>query len=85
MMIGGEKMALRMNDENMIDNGVIVRSGGFDCDICNQTDLVPSQIELVAAYGSAHDGERVKLKICGDCMDWLFDSISERAQKPKIH
>lgn len=66
---------------SVIDTDVI--EGNFCCDICDQTDLVPSQIELVAAYGSSHDGERVKLKICGDCFDWLFDSISERAEKPK--
>ena len=61
----------------------VIGEENFCCDICDQTDLVPSWVELVAAYGSAHDGVQVKLKICGDCMDWLFDSISERAQKPK--
>lgn len=58
-------------------------SENFYCDICDQTDLVPSLVELTANYGSAHDGERVKLRVCGDCMDWLIDAISERAGKPK--
>lgn len=62
----------------------VISEGNFRCDICDQTDLVPSQIELVAAYGSSHDGERVKLKICGDCIDWLLNTISERAGKLKI-
>lgn len=55
----------------------------FCCDICDQMDLVPSFVELTANYGSAHDGEWVKLRVCGDCMDWLFDAISERAEKPR--
>ena len=71
------------NNGGMSVIGEEVIAENFCCDICDQTDLVPSWVELVAAYGSAHDGERVKLKICGDCMDWLLNSISERAQKPK--
>jgi len=52
-----------------------VLSESFVCDLCDQTDLVPSLVELAANYGSVHDGERVKLRICGNCMDWLFDGI----------
>lgn len=55
----------------------------FYCDICDQMDLVPSFVELTANYGSTHDGERVKLWVCSDCMDWIFDAISEHAGKPK--
>lgn len=71
------------NNSGMSVVGDDIPVENFCCDICDQPDLVPSRVELVAAYGSVHDGERVKLKICGDCMDWLFNSISERAQKPK--
>ena len=56
----------------------------FVCDICDQYDVYgPSQITLEANYGSKHDGERVTLNICGDCMDWIYDRIIERAGKPK--
>ena len=56
---------------------------GFECDICDRYDTYgPSKITLEANYGSKHDGERVTLNVCGDCMDWLFDSIVKRASRP---
>lgn len=48
---------------------------GFRCDLCERKDLVPSKVELEANYGSTHDGERVTLHVCGDCMDWMFNSL----------
>lgn len=47
----------------------------FRCDLCERVDLVPSKVTLEANYGSVHDGERVTLHICGDCMDWMLDSL----------
>lgn len=56
---------------------------GFECDICGEYDIYgPSKITLEANYGSKHDGDLVTLNVCGDCMDWLFDSIVEQAGKP---
>lgn len=53
----------------------------FHCDICGKGDLVPSWLALAASYGSIHDGERIRLKLCGDCADQLFYSISEHKAK----
>lgn len=44
------------------------------CDICGQEFLCPSIITLNAGYGSIHDGERLRLELCGDCFDTLFNS-----------
>lgn len=63
--------------------GGVVRSSGFYCDICDQSDLVPSVVTLEANYGSKYDGERVTLMVCGDCMDWLRDSIAKHGGEPK--
>lgn len=49
----------------------------FYCDICGKVDMVPSRLELVASYGSIHDGKRIGLKLCGDCADQTFNSISK--------
>ncbi len=72
-----------MNKDSAAVIDDMVRNGGFYCDICDQHDLAPSTITLAANYGSTHDGERVTLMVCGDCMDWLFDSIAEHGEKPK--
>ena len=61
----------------------VVRRGVFYCDICDQSDLVPSAVTLEANYGSKYDGERVTLWVCGDCIDWLIESIAEYGGKPK--
>jgi len=61
----------------------MVRSGVFYCDICDQSDLVPSMVTIEANYGSKYDGERVTLRVCSDCIDWLLDNIAEHGGKPK--
>lgn len=48
---------------------------GFVCEVCGNTDLVPSNIILECNYGSAYDGERITLAICGNCADRLHDKI----------
>lgn len=50
----------------------------FICDVCGKRDLVPSTITLKANYGSTHDGERKKLHVCGQCLDWFFDGLVQR-------
>ena len=76
-------MEREMNIGSRIEDEVIASGRGFDCDICDQPDLVPSTITLEANYGSKHDGTRVTLNVCGDCMDWIIDNIVEWAGKPK--
>lgn len=70
-------------DRNSTAVDDVVRNGGFYCDICDQTDLVPSVVTLEANYVSKYDGERVRLLVCGDCIDWLRDSIAKHGGKPK--
>ena len=74
------KMISEENEEESMDS----IWSGFECDICDQDDIYgPSLITLEASRGSKHDGERVTLNVCGDCMDWIYDRIIERAGKPK--
>lgn len=52
----------------------------FHCNLCGARDLVPSKITLEANYGSGHDGEQITLYVCGNCMDWLFDTCTKRGE-----
>lgn len=45
------------------------------CELCGNMDYVLSVVWLQANYGSKHDGKRVKLCICGNCMDRLFSKF----------
>lgn len=47
----------------------------FTCEICGKQDLASSHIRLEANYGSIHDGERLELYVCGDCMDKMFEAL----------
>ncbi len=47
----------------------------FICEICGKQDLASSHIRLEANYGSIHDGERLELYVCGDCMDKIFEAL----------
>ena len=51
------------------------------CEICGNSDLVLSEIQLKACYGSRHDGESLTLKICGDCIDRIIDYINRIDEK----
>lgn len=51
------------------------------CEICGNCDLVLSEIQLKACYGSRHDGESLTLKICGDCIDRIIDYINRIDEK----
>ena len=55
-----------------------VQNTGFICEICGQPDIVASKIILQANYGSANDGERVTLDVCGNCIDKLFAVIQKK-------
>lgn len=69
------------NSKMAIDD--VAHRGVFYCDICDQSDLVPSAVTLEANYGSKYDGERVTLLVCGDCIDWFIESIAEHGGKSK--
>lgn len=52
----------------------------FVCDLCDKYcgtgDDVPSIVTMTANYGSTeHDGDKLTLRVCGDCIDWLMNSI----------
>lgn len=50
------------------------------CEICGNDDLLGaclSEITLKAGYGSKNDGQELKLNVCGDCIDKLFNEILE--------
>lgn len=50
----------------------------FRCEICGGTDVadtVLSEIIITAGYGSKLDGERVRLKICGECADRVLSAM----------
>lgn len=51
------------------------------CEVCGQEDLCLSTIQLRANYGSIHDGERITLHVCGDCIDRLFDLLLNDEQE----
>lgn len=50
----------------------------FICGICGQPDIVASKMIVEANYGSANDGERVTLDVCGNCIDKLFEAIQKK-------
>lgn len=47
------------------------------CDLCGNESLIPSRIIIECNYGSAYDGERLMLEICGDCADRIYSSVIE--------
>lgn len=55
-----------------------VQNTDFICGICGQPDIVASKVILEANYGSANDGERVTLDVCGNCIDKLFAVIASK-------
>lgn len=48
----------------------------FICPICGDKDYVSSTITLQANYGSIHDGERVTIRLCGECFDKLLSAVN---------
>lgn len=47
------------------------------CFICDNADLVMSELKLTCNYGSKHDGETVTINICSDCADIIYNNIKE--------
>lgn len=45
----------------------------FVCPVCGQkSPCYASFVTLQAGYGSVHDGDTVTVRVCGDCLDWLY-------------
>lgn len=55
-----------------------ISNGDFVCEVCGQSDLVPSTVTIQANYGSQHDGETVTVQLCGDCVDKLLDGLERK-------
>lgn len=45
------------------------------CELCGRSDLVLSYLHLICNYGSQYDGEDLRLALCGDCADRIFEFI----------
>lgn len=56
-------------------------NNSFICHLCHGSDYVPSEIILRANYGSIYDGERMTIKLCGDCFDKIHEAITENRNK----
>lgn len=48
----------------------------FICPLCHEHDYIPSTITMQANYGSIYDGERMKIQLCGECFDMLWNLAS---------
>lgn len=52
---------------------------GRRCQICGGEDVcgnAVSRLRLMCGYGSAYDGERVELTLCGSCADKIYTLIN---------
>jgi membrane protease subunit (stomatin/prohibitin family) len=51
----------------------------FICPVCNQkSPCYASFVTLQAGYGSVHDGEKAKVRVCGECIDRLFEKLETK-------
>ena len=78
-MIGGEKMLeilklIQMGEQRSVE--YTSSNEDFICPACKQkTPCYASFVTLRAGYGSIYDGEKAMVRICGDCMDRLFEQL----------
>lgn len=50
----------------------------FICPVCKQeSPCYASFVTLQAGYGSVHDGEKAKVRVCGACMDNLYRTLTQ--------
>ena len=48
----------------------------FICPVCKQeSPCYASFVTLQAGYGSVHDGEKAKVRVCGNCKDALYEQL----------
>lgn len=52
-----------------------VQNTHFICEICGGYEMVLSSLNLRCNYGSENDGEKLKLHICGNCADRIYECI----------
>ena len=47
------------------------------CEICGGSDMgyALSELHLICGYGSKNDGEEIRLALCGECADRIFEHI----------
>lgn len=53
-------------------------NGDLMCQLCGKPTQCPSVMVISGGYDSAHDMERIVLRVCGECTDRLFDSLIAR-------
>lgn len=51
------------------------------CNICGRNTDYLSTVNLFPSYGSSYDMEDLKLNVCSDCIDSIFDFIEKRRDK----
>lgn len=54
------------------------------CRICGGTDtadMALSELIVNAGYGSMHDGQQLRLVICGECVDKILSIIETNAKR----
>ena len=60
-----------------------VQNTDFVCEICGKRDIVLSSLRLQCNYGSANDGEKLRLNICGTCADMVYERIQKKKSEAK--
>ena len=54
------------------------------CQLCGGTDTADtalSEVIINAGYGSKHDGQQLRLVVCGECVDRLLSIIETNAER----
>lgn len=66
-MKGGQIIFIEQQNRSFINS---------NCEICGCNDLVLSEVQICCNYGSKYDGERIKLNVCPDCIDRIYNYIT---------
>ena len=47
------------------------------CEICGGSDMgyALSELHLICGYGSKYDGKEIRLALCGECADRIFEFV----------
>ena len=79
--IGGEEMSellKRLQTGQRYIAEYTSPNADFICPVCKQeSPCYASFVTLQAGYGSVHDGEKAKVRVCGECMDYFFRVLVE--------
>ena len=56
------------------------------CERCGGSDMgyALSEMHVICGYGSKHDGEEIRLALCGKCVDELFEYFKNHIDRSVI-